>query len=89
MASSVVAFAAQVGRPQTVVERPIDGRFYLRRLPLHVESVPRSMSATEPNIASGLAVPVPAMSGADPCTGSNRPGPGRRSRRSAASPASP
>jgi hypothetical protein len=33
------------------------------------------MSATEPNMASGLAVPVPAMSGAVPCTGSNRPGP--------------
>ena len=26
-------------------------------------------------MASGLALPVPAMSGAEPCTGSNRPGP--------------
>ena len=26
-------------------------------------------------MASGFAVPVPAMSGAEPCTGSNRPGP--------------
>ena len=26
-------------------------------------------------MASGLAFPVPAMSGAEPCTGSNRPGP--------------
>ena len=32
------------------------------------------MSATDRNIASGLAAPVPAMSGAEPCTGSNRPG---------------
>ena len=35
----------------------------------------RSIIATEPNMASGLALPVPAMSGAEPCTGSNRPGP--------------
>ena len=35
----------------------------------------RSSSATERNIASGLAMPLPAMSGAEPCTGSNRPGP--------------
>ena len=35
----------------------------------------RSISATEPNIASGLAVPLPAMSGAEPCTGSYSPGP--------------
>ena len=33
------------------------------------------MSATEPNVASGLAIPLPAMSGAEPCTGSYRPGP--------------
>ena len=35
----------------------------------------RSISATEPNIASGFATPRPAMSGAEPCTGSYRPGP--------------
>ena len=35
----------------------------------------RSIIATDPNIASGFAVPVPAMSGAEPCTGSYRPGP--------------
>jgi len=31
------------------------------------------MSATDPNVASGLATPFPAMSGADPCTGSYNP----------------
>ena len=35
----------------------------------------RSISAAERNIASGLAIPCPAMSGAEPWTGSNRPGP--------------
>src|SRR5205807_2426905 len=34
----------------------------------------RSISAAERNIASGLATPRPAMSGAEPCTGSNSPG---------------
>src|SRR4051794_15269694 len=33
------------------------------------------LSAAERIIASGLALPVPAMSGAEPWTGSNRPGP--------------
>ena len=32
-----------------------------------------SMAAAEPIAASGLALPCPAMSGADPCTGSYRP----------------
>ena len=35
----------------------------------------RSISATDPNVASGFAIPWPAMSGAEPCTGSYRPGP--------------
>ena len=34
----------------------------------------RSIIAADRNIASGLAAPVPAMSGAEPWTGSNRPG---------------
>ena len=37
--------------------------------------ISRSIIATDTNIASGFAVPVPAMSGAEPCTGSYRPGP--------------
>src|ERR1019366_5422899 len=36
----------------------------------------RSISAADRNMASGLATPVPAMSGAEPCTGSNTPGVG-------------
>ena len=41
----------------------------------------RSIIAADRNIASGLAAPVPAMSGADPWTGSNTPGwAGRQSR---------
>ena len=35
----------------------------------------RSIIATERKVASGLAASWPAMSGADPCTGSNTPGP--------------
>ena len=35
----------------------------------------RNIRATEPKVASGLAMPWPAMSGAEPCTGSYRPGP--------------
>ena len=35
----------------------------------------RSIIAADRNIASGLAAPVPAMSGAEPWTGSNTPGP--------------
>ena len=35
----------------------------------------RSSSATERSIAAGFAIPRPAMSGAEPCTGSNTPGP--------------
>src|SRR6185312_1020061 len=34
----------------------------------------RSIIAPDRNIASGLATPRPAMSGAEPCTGSNMPG---------------
>ena len=37
----------------------------------------RSISATDPKVASGFATPCPAMSGAEPCTGSYRPGPPR------------
>ena len=36
-----------------------------------------SIIAADRNIASGLARPCPAMSGAEPCTGSNMPGLGR------------
>ena len=39
----------------------------------------RSISAADRNMASGLATPRPAMSGAEPCTGSNMPGVARRS----------
>src|SRR5436190_8813662 len=35
----------------------------------------RSIMAADRNVASGFAAPCPAMSGADPWTGSNRPGP--------------
>ena len=34
----------------------------------------RSISAADRNIASGFAAPVPAISGAEPWTGSNKPG---------------
>ena len=40
-----------------------------------IPSPSRSIIATERNVASGLAAPVPAMSGAEPWTGSNTPGP--------------
>ena len=40
-----------------------------------IPSPSRSSIAAERKVASGFAMPVPAMSGAEPCTGSNTPGP--------------
>ena len=74
MASAVVAVAPQVGRAQPVGQRPVDGRFYRRRLrpPCRV----RGAASAPPRGTSpaGWPMPVPAMSGAEPCTGSNTPG---------------
>ena len=46
----------------------------------------RSMSATERSIAAGFAIPWPAICGAEPCTGSNSPGPSSPSEADAARP---
>ena len=45
------------------------------RRPSPASSPWRSIIATERNVASGLAIPCPAMSGAEPWTGSKTPGP--------------
>ena len=59
------------GQPRAQCRSPI----LARRPRLSMSSPWRSIIATEPNMASGFALPVPAMSGAEPWTGSNRPGP--------------
>ncbi len=46
----------------------------------------RSISATERSIAAGFAMPCPAICGAEPCTGSKRPGPSSPSEADAARP---
>ena len=65
--------AAASGRPSaSAIRGPRPGERGARlRLPRPCSST----SAVERSIAVGLARPVPAMSGAKPCTGSKMPGP--------------
>ena len=65
---------AQVRRAQAVGRARGQRPILTPRPRLRQPSPWRSISAAERNIARGFAAPVPAMSGAEPWTGSNRPG---------------
>ena len=65
----------QIGGPQSRGEGDLDGRSRSAAAPSPSPSPWRSIIAAERKVASGLAAPVPAMSGAEPWTGSKTPGP--------------
>ena len=73
VASAVVAAPprSRVRRPSASARSTADS-IAAASLPSRVRGA--ASVAADRNIASGLATPVPAMSGAEPCTGSNRPG---------------
>ena len=66
--------AAEVGRAQPAASTASTAASTARRLAA-VPRPSRSIIAAERKVASGLATPLPAMSGAEPWTGSNTPGP--------------